>query len=186
MIFVPYDLSEEPTSKIIKLSRRKVIKKTLKANVILLFVVVVAVLTYLLYPTLMRETLRPIVEIEDIVLLFVVIAVVLVSLVINFLYHYLYYKTYYYNVKDDVLVIRKGIFIPDEISIPYNRIQDIYVDRDTLDLLLGLYDVHVSSATVQSGKDAHIDGVKYGSATKLKEMILEKVKRASVGKDIGL
>ena len=105
--------------------------------------------------------------------------IIFIAVFLNFLYHYIYYKTYYYNIKEDILVIRKGIFMPDEISIPYNRIQDIYVDRDFLDLLFGLYDVHVSSATVESGKDAHIDGVTHGNAVELKEMILDKVQKSS-------
>lgn len=186
MINVPYDLTADSTSKHTRLSRRKILKKTLKANVVLLAVLAVAVLTFIFYPTLLSETLSQMLGINNFIVLIIIAAILIFSLILNVVYHYLYYKTYYYNIKDDVLVIRKGIFMPDEISIPYNRIQDIYVDRDMLDVVFGLYDVHVSSATVESGKDAHIDGVKQENASKLKEMILEKVKKASAGKDIGL
>lgn len=185
MIDVPYDLVENPTSSQIRLSRRKIIKKTLGANLILLFVLIVVVITFIFYPKLLSQTVQPFIGVEDYIIFFLIAGIVLFSLSINTIYQYIYYKTYYYNIKNDVLIIRKGVLRPDEIIIPYNRIQDIYVDRDTMDLLLGLYDVHVSSATVQSGKDAHIDGVKNENATKLKEMIIEKVQGSS-NKDTGL
>jgi len=186
VIHVPYDLEHDATSKQIRLSRRKVIKKTLAATIMLVFTFLLALATYLFYPAIISQALSPIIAIDDFLVLAAVTFVISFAIALNILYHYIYYKTYYYNIKDDLLVIRKGIFMPDEISIPYNRIQDIYVDRDVLDVLLGLYDVHVSSATVASGVDAHIDGVTYGNAVLLKDMILEKVKRASSGKDIGL
>jgi membrane protein YdbS with pleckstrin-like domain len=176
---MPYDLKSDATSNQIRLSRKKVIKKTFKANVILIGVFLLVLLSYLLYPSIMSQTISFIGVSNETLILFLLLALILIAIFLNILYNYLYYKKYYYNIKDDLLVIRKGLFLPDEISIPYNRIQDIYVDRDTLDLILGLYDVHVSSATTESGKDAHIDGVTYANAVKLKEMILEKVKASS-------
>jgi len=40
---------------------------------------------------------------------------------------------------------------------------------------MGLYDVHLSSATVSSGIEAHIDGVEKPAADGLRKIILEKV-----------
>lgn len=179
MIYVPYDLNSDATSNEIRLSRRKIIKKTFKVNVVCILIFVVVLAIYISYPSVINETLSPFgINNATLIMLFL-LAVILLAVVINILYQYLYYTTYYFNIKEDLLVIRKGVFLPDEISIPYNRIQDIYVDRDTLDLVFGLYDVHVSSATVTSEKDAHIDGVTNANAVKLKEMILAKVKEAS-------
>ncbi|NYZ79614.1 PH domain-containing protein [Candidatus Micrarchaeota archaeon] len=176
---MPYDLKSDATSNEIRLSRKKILKKTFKANIILIAIFLAVTLVYLSSPAVISQTLSPLgINNEALVMLFL-LAVVFLAVVINILYNYLYYRTYYFNVKEDLIVIRKGIFLPDEISIPYNRIQDIYVDRDTLDLIFGLYDVHVSSATVTSEKDAHIDGVTNANAVKLKEMILAKVKEAS-------
>ena len=176
---MPYDLKEDASSNTLRLSRKKIIKKTLGGTIVLIVTFILALVTYLTYPTLISDTLAPIIAINQTIFMLAVFFVILLAVALNFLYHYIYYKKYYYNLKDDVVVIRKGIFMPDEISIPYNRIQDIYVDRDMLDLMLGLYDVHVSSATVESGKDAHIDGVTHGNAVKLKEMILDNVKKSS-------
>jgi membrane protein YdbS with pleckstrin-like domain len=181
VIDVPYDLQHDATSKGIRLSRRKVIKKTFAGTIILIVTFLLALATYLFYPAIIRQTLSPLIAIDDTIIFAAISFVIFLAVALNILYHYIYYKNYYYNIKDDILVIRKGLFIPEEISIPYNRIQDIYVDRDMLDLILGLYDVHVSSATVESGVDAHIDGVTQKNAMMLKDMILEKVKKASKG-----
>jgi membrane protein YdbS with pleckstrin-like domain len=179
VIYVPYDLKSDATSNEIRLSRKKIIKKTFKLNVICILIFVVVLAVYLAYPSIVSQTLSPFGISNGELIILLLFTVIFLVVVINTVYNYLYYKTYYFNIKDDLLVIREGVFLPDEISIPYNRIQDIYVDRDTLDLILGLYDVHVSSATVTSEKDAHIDGVTNANAVKLKEMILEKVKEAS-------
>jgi len=176
---LPYDLKQDATSLYIRLSRKKVIKKTIAATVFLLMTYLLAIAIYIFYPDFIGQVISPLTSIDDVIIIAAITFVIFLAVALNILYQYMYYKTYYFNIKDDVLVIRKGIFTPDEISIPYNRIQDIYVDRDLFDVILGLYDLHVSSATLESSRDAHIDGVTYGNAVKLKEMILEKVRRAS-------
>ncbi|MCX6775781.1 MAG: PH domain-containing protein [Candidatus Micrarchaeota archaeon] len=176
---MPYDLKHNATSFDIRLSRKKVIKKTLAATIFLIMTYLLALAVYLFYPDIISQTLSPLIVIDNIIIILAITFVIFLAMTLNILYHYIYYKTYYFNIKEDVLVIRKGVFMPDEISIPYNRIQDIYVNRDFLDLILGLYDVHVSSATAESALDAHIDGVTHKNAVKLKEMVLDKVKKSS-------
>ena len=96
-----------------------------------------------------------------------------------FILHYYYQKwyieTYYYNVTDMLLIVRKGVFAPREITVPTERIQDVYVDQDILDRLLDIYDVHISTATAESTARAHIDGVSKQVAEQLRELILGKL-----------
>ena len=99
----------------------------------------------------------------------------IVVVVISYLYQVWYFNTYYYDFATDYLVIKKGPITPKEITIPYERIQDVYVDQDLLDRLLGLYDVHLSSATVSSGMEAHIDGVEKPAADGLRAVLLKTV-----------
>ena len=77
---------------------------------------------------------------------------------LTYFYQLWYYNVYFYDLTPDYIVIKKGPITPHEITIPYERIQDVYVDQDILDRIFGLYDVHLSSATVSSGEAAHIDG----------------------------
>ena len=90
-------------------------------------------------------------------------------------YQVWYFQVYFYDLTDDFIIIRKRVFTPREITIPYERVQDVYIDQDLLDRIMGLYDVHLSSATVSSGIEAHIDGVEKPAADGLRKIILEKV-----------
>ncbi len=90
-----------------------------------------------------------------------------------------YIRRYYYDASEQFLTIQKGVFAPTEIHVPYVKIQDVYVDQDILDRLLGIYDVHIASATVTSGIEAHIDGVDPAVAEALKIFLLNKIQYGS-------
>lgn len=98
-------------------------------------------------------------------------------IVLTYLYQRWYYAVYFYDLTEDYIIIRKGPITPREITIPYERIQDVYVDQDFLDRMFGLYDVHLSSATSTSGMEAHIDGVEKPAADGLRALLLETVSR---------
>lgn len=91
-----------------------------------------------------------------------------------------YIKTYFYDANDNFLTIKKGVFAPTEIHVQYQKIQDVYVDQDILDRVMGLYDVHIASATVSSGIEAHIDGVEREAAEGLKQLLLAKIQGTTV------
>lgn len=100
----------------------------------------------------------------------------LIILVLTFFYQKWYFEVYFYDSQEDYLVIRKGPITPKEITIPWERIQDVYVDQDLFDRIFGLYDVHLSTATLASGIQAHIDGVEKNASDGLRTLLLEKVK----------
>ncbi len=103
------------------------------------------------------------------ILLFVLVVL------ITYLYERWYFVTYFYDLTDDHIVIKKGPITPQEITIPYERVQDVYVDQDLWDRIFNLYDVHLSSATVSSGMQAHIDGVEKASADGLRGILLSEI-----------
>lgn len=102
--------------------------------------------------------------------------------ILTYLYQRWYFAVYFYDLTQDFIQIKKGPITPREITIPYERLQDIYVDQDLFDRIFGLYDVHLSSATASSGMEAHIDGVEKQSAEGLREILLETVKQR-IGKN---
>lgn len=97
------------------------------------------------------------------------------SVLINYFYQKWYFNVYYYDLGEDYIVIRKGPITPKEITIPYERVQDVYMDQDIIDRIMGLYDVHLSSATFSSGMEAHIDGLERTAADGLKQVLLQTV-----------
>ncbi len=100
-----------------------------------------------------------------------------VVILLTYLYQRWYFAVYFYDLTNDYVVIRKGPITPREITIPYERLQDVYVDQDLLDRIFGLYDVHISSATTSSGMEAHIDGVEKQAADGLREILLQTIKQ---------
>ncbi|MDB4984067.1 MAG: hypothetical protein JWM20_246 [Patescibacteria group bacterium] len=105
-----------------------------------------------------------------------VVALLLIYLSCAYLYWKAYIKSYFYDANDNFITIRKGVFSSAEIHVQYSKIQDVYVDQDVVDRIMGLYDVHIASATMSSSIEAHIDGVDYKTAELLKEYIFSKIK----------
>lgn len=105
--------------------------------------------------------------------LFVLLALVCA---IKYIYEYYYYKKYFYDLNDEMLVIRKGVFGSRELTIPFEKIQDVFIDRDWLDLAFGLYDVYVSTVSSRSILNAHLDGLNEKNAEKAALLLLEKIR----------
>ncbi|MFH1306856.1 MAG: PH domain-containing protein [Candidatus Micrarchaeota archaeon] len=102
-----------------------------------------------------------------------------ISSIIIYSYEQAYFNRYFYDLQKDYLVIKKGVFTYGETTMPYARIQDVYVDQDPLDQLFGLYDLHLATASGQSSLTAHIDGLNYEGSEAIKKELL---KRMSSGK----
>ncbi len=100
----------------------------------------------------------------------------MVACIVKYIYEYYYYKSYFYDVNDDVLIVKKGVFGSRELVIPFEKIQDVFVDRDWLDLAFGLYDVYVSTVSSRSILNAHIDGLNKGNASEAALVILKKIR----------
>jgi membrane protein YdbS with pleckstrin-like domain len=103
------------------------------------------------------------------------IGIYLLIIIGNAFYIRAYIKRYYYDAGEQFITIKKGVFAPTEIHVQYGKIQDVYVDQDILDRILGIYDVHIASATVMSGIEAHIDGVDKEVAERIKNTFLGKI-----------
>lgn len=94
-----------------------------------------------------------------------------------YLYESAYIRRYYYNLEKDYLVIKKGVFTYGETTLPFGRIQDVYVDQDILDQIFGLYDLHIATASGQSSLTAHIDGLSYDGSETIKKELLKGMRK---------
>lgn len=154
------------------LSPRKWWKKMIeKLLPLLFFMVVVGAMTLPVFFLSQDATVE---KISGWVFVAVIIFTLLVMLVYGW-YFKVYIRRYYYDGQEHFIAIKKGVFAPTEIHVQWQKIQDVYVDQDILDRIMGLYDVHIASATATSGIEAHIDGVGYEASEGLKNFILNKM-----------
>jgi membrane protein YdbS with pleckstrin-like domain len=107
-----------------------------------------------------------------------IIAIIIAYVVLKYIYEIFYLRHYFYDMANSTLIIRKGVFSRNEIVLPINRLQDVYVDQDILDRIFGLYDLHVSSATAISGNLSHIDGLDKQGSDAIKSLILSGIHQA--------
>ncbi len=153
------------------LSPRKPLKKTLTQ-----FPFIAVFCIFLVHPAMML--LESKISISSTGSILITSAIFLIIVALIYLYEQWYFRTYFYNLTDRLIIIRKGPIASGEITISFDRIQDIYVDQDALDRLFNIYDVHISTATAASGFRAHIDGVEKGTAERLRALFLKKVEES--------
>lgn len=163
-------IATSPTRDKFPLSPKKVIKKTITSS--LIWLVLVFFLGGFIVPIIAMIG-RGALFFPAILINLALLAIIIIP---TYLYQKWYFNTYFYDLTNDYIIIRKDPLTPKEITIPYERVQDVYVDQDLFDRFFGLYDVHVSSATISSGMEAHIDGVEKPAADGLRAVLLDTVK----------
>lgn len=163
----------------IPLQKRKILKKTFTSVVkVLIFC---ALVTAFLYHWLSEDFGKPPTAVaENKALISVIWGLIVFGLILSrTLYQILYFITYHYDMDEKNVVIRKGVLTKREITLPFSKITDVYVDQDVADVALGLYDVHISTPTAESGRFAHVDGLNKAGSSKLRKLILDKVNTSS-------
>jgi membrane protein YdbS with pleckstrin-like domain len=154
------------------LSTKKIIKKTLVNSMALLVLLIIFLIASVAIGAAEHGANTAMIGLG-----FIIVPIILVVIMLIYFYQKWYFAVYYYDLTDDLITIKKGPITPTEINIPYVRVQDVYVDQDLLDRFFGLYDVHLSSATVSSGMEAHIDGVEKTAADGLRNLLLSTVQQ---------
>lgn len=173
-------IAMSPTREKYPLSVKKVLKKTVAGTLVwvILFLIIYGIAAFFFIA--LSQVIGNFLGITTIGVFGLLFLIVLIT----YLYQRWYYAVYFYDLTPDYVVIKKGPITPHEITIPYERIQDVYVDQDLLDRIFGLYDVHISSATISSGMAAHIDGVEKPAADGLRGVLLDTVSK-KIGRNKG-
>src|SRR4030095_13907738 len=71
---------------------------------------------------------------------------VIASFVSAYAYVELRYRKFVYALREKDFLIQKGIIEKSRYLIPYEKIQNVTVSRDALDVLLGLGKLHIETA----------------------------------------
>lgn len=170
---------EAPLRSTIPLQKRKILKKTFNSVLkVLIFCGIISLFFWHWIQGSFGDVPESVANSKTyyLVLWFLALAMLVFS---RMVYQILYFITYHYDVDGENFVIRKGVFTKREITLPFSKITDVYVDQDISDVMLGLYDVHISTPTVESGRFAHVDGLNRAGSTKLRKLILDSLNRSN-------
>ncbi len=166
---IRYVPNNVPMVKQIPLSQLKPIKKTISYNLWLLILLLIGWVVFGLVSAGNSNFM-------DKNILWFILAFVAIIFV-TFIYQRLYLKYYYYDASRDTLTIRKGVIGRHQIFLPFEKIQNVFVDQDLFDRIFGIYDVHVSTVGAASIAMCHIDGLKKENADKLRTILMQQVKQ---------
>ena len=110
-----------------------------------------------------------------------IVAIVIFAAV--YFYQKRYFGKYFYDFTAECIMIRKGAVTQNEIAIPYEHIQDVFINQDFIDKLFGLQDLHFSSVTY-SEVEPHIDGLTKGSAEAMRTFIIDAIDKKKSGEKV--
>ncbi|MCI4650083.1 PH domain-containing protein [Phaeodactylibacter sp.] len=94
------------------------------------------------------------------------------------------YFRYFFHLEEDQLVIQKGVFNRSLTKLPFERIQNLYIEQNVLHRLLGVVSLRVDSAG-SSGHEVTIDALERKDAEAMRAYVLEQ-KREEAQEQTGL
>ena len=100
-------------------------------------------------------------------------ATVLIGGLISLTVSVVAYFRYYFHLEQDQLVIKKGVFNQSLTKLPFERIQNLYIEQNVLHRLLGVVSLRVDSAG-SSGHEVTIDALEREDAEAMRAFVLER------------
>lgn len=93
------------------------------------------------------------------------------------------YRFWNYQLRESVFKIEHGVIWKKYVSIPYERIQNIDINRGLLDRIFGLSDLHIQTAgyTGSARTEGRLPGLLPEDAERLREDLITRVKGTKQG-----
>lgn len=114
-------------------------------------------------------------ELKWIVFLSAITVVVLIKTVLDYLFFRFYFQ-------DDQLVVKKGLFKKEQITIPITRIQAVHLEQSLLHTLTGTYKVLMDTAGTEK-EEVAIYALNSRDALMLRELVLQEDKDEPIAKN---
>lgn len=107
---------------------------------------------------------------------FYLIAIGAIVCIGKVIYEIAYHNLYLYKIEDGNLIVSEGIFLKERGMYPISAIRDVYLERNFLDLVFGLYNLHITNLSSESHHFGDIKGLApedaVGFQNYLKELII--------------
>jgi membrane protein YdbS with pleckstrin-like domain len=148
----------------------------LSVNFILFFLLI---MSFSVFPVLFATGPDPLV-------LFILAMIVLVPIVVFFVWVGQYYKSMAYELREDEISWKRGVWFQTTGVVPYNRITNLDVKQGPVMRVLGIFTLAIQTAgySGQAAPEIRIEGMEH--ADELRELIRSLVRQSgSVGNGTG-
>ncbi len=110
---------------------------------------------------------------------FPILGLVLLVAIVVFEWWYFgeFLKKFAFELRPDHFFSRKGVFKASYTMIRYERIQDIHINQSIFEMLFGLWNVSVFTATATGRGSENIPGLSKENAESLKTALFQKIKK---------
>lgn len=103
------------------------------------------------------------------------VVVLIFLLILQFVFSYLTYLNYQFQVQKNAFIVQKGVLKKSKVEIPFHRIQNINIQQNILQQILGVVGFQIETAG-ESASEIKIKALDIQTAKQLKEALLEEVK----------
>jgi len=111
-----------------------------------------------------------------------IFANIILWVLVSLLWAWLTQRFFRYALKDNYFQKEIGVLYKKSITIPYENIQNIEIDRRILPRLLGLSEIRIDTASVHTQSEGRLPGLREEEAEQLKEELLRRAHRAKTEK----
>ncbi|MFH1470407.1 MAG: PH domain-containing protein [Candidatus Micrarchaeota archaeon] len=108
---------------------------------------------------------------------FLVLALGVALVAFEYWYYGEFLKKFAFELRNDHFFSRKGVFKASYTMLRYERIQDIHINQSIFEMLLGLWNVSIFTATATGRGSENIPGLSKDSAEAFKTALFQKIKR---------
>jgi len=104
----------------------------------------------------------------------------LIFLLLNYLWAELSYSFYKYQLKDEVFYKEYGVIWKNYVTIPYDRIQNVDINRGIVARILGLsvLNIQTAGAGVDMGAEGSLIGISKEIAEQLRDELINKARQS--------
>jgi membrane protein YdbS with pleckstrin-like domain len=115
----------------------------------------------------------------------VIIGLIVLALIVAEVYSRLAYNNWAYEFGDDALKLERGIIWKKYTNVPYERVQNVDVNRGILARLMGFSTLNIQTAGAAYGNrgsltsEGHIPAVEREHAEKIRDFLIKKISKKS-------
>ena len=121
---------------------------------------------------------------EKQMILFAGLGIAVVSLLV-LVYSYFYYRKFifYIDYSKEEFKLQKGIFSTEDIAIPFDKIQQVYLKRNILQRIINVYSLVIETAG-SSEKEINIQAISKPKADALSDLLIKARKEAVEAEEV--